>query len=171
MNTISNTNPSFKGIIVITFVAISTFLIFMLSFDYFDNYKIISHKSRIEKIKVKIDSLVISSTRSGKSSSSTSTNYFYNGGLFLAVQDTKGFLLKYENPTEKIYDYMSHHNDSLNLWVLNKVAVKFANDKEKQIDVSIEIENNKRIIFYFLFYIISLVIVKLNFKKQRNYSG
>ena len=80
------------------------------------------------------------------------------------------FLLKYENPTEKIYDYMSHHNDSLNLWVLNKVAVKFANDKEKQIDVSIEIENNKRIIFYFLFYIISLVIVKLNFKKQRKVS-
>ena len=65
---------------------------------------------------------------------------------------------------------MSHHNDSLNLWVLNKVAVKFANDKEKQIDVSIEIENNKRIIFYFLFYIISLVIVKLNFKKQRKVS-
>ena len=167
MNTISNSSSSIKGIIVITFVVISTFLIFLLSFEYFDNYKIISHKSQIQKIKVKIDSLEISATRSGKSSSSaSSTNYFFNDGSLLSVKNTKGFLLKYEDPTEKIHAFMSQHNDSLNLWILNKVAVKFANEKETEIDVSIEVENNKRITIYYIFYIISLVTIKLKRKKK-----
>lgn len=167
MSSINNfSSSSIKAIIAIIFVILSTFLIFLFSFEYYFNYKIISHKSEIKKIKVKIDSLEVSSTRSGKSSSSTSsTNYYFNEGLFLEVQNTKGFLLKYENPTEKIHDFMSRHNDSINLWVLNKVAVKFAHEKEKEIDVSMEIENNKRIMFYFFFYIISLVIMKLKFKR------
>lgn len=167
MSITNNFSLSIGEIIKLTYVIISTFLILLLSFEYFDNYKIISHKNQTEKIKVKIDSLGTSFTRSGKSSSSTSsTNYYFNGGLFLEIQNTKGFLLKYEDPTEKIEEFMSHHKDSLNLWVFNKVAVKFADEKEKEIDVSMEVENNKRIIFYFLSYIVSLLIIKLKILKK-----
>ncbi|WP_264529058.1 hypothetical protein [Flavobacterium sp. N502540] len=164
MSTTNSFSDSFKGIILLAFISFSTFFIFLVSFEFYDNYKILWHKSEMKKIKVKIDSLEVSSTRSGKSSSSSiSRNYYFNKGVIFPVPETKGFLLKYENPTEQINDYMQHHNDSLNLWVLEKTPIKYANENEKDIDVSLEKSNNRMIIFYFVLYIISMLIIKFKF--------
>lgn len=164
MSTQNNFSTSFKGIFLLAYLGFSTFLILLLSFEYYDNYKIISNKNQMEKIDVKIDSVNVSTTRSGKSSSTTSSvNYYYNKGLFFEAQINKGILVKYDNPIGKIESYMSHHNDSLKLWVLDKKAVKFANKNEKIIDVSEEIKNNWIISVYFLIYIISLLIIKFKF--------
>jgi hypothetical protein len=164
MSTTNSFSASFKGIILLAFISFSTFFILLISFEFYDNCKILSHKNEIKKIKVKIDSLDVSSTRSGKSSSSSiSRNYYYNKGLIFQVPETKGFLLKYESPTEQINDYMQHHKDSLNLWVLEKTPIKYANENEKEIDVSLEKSNNRMIIFYFVLYIVSMLIVKFKF--------
>ncbi|OMQ09285.1 hypothetical protein [[Flexibacter] sp. ATCC 35103] len=164
MSTTNSFSESFKGIIILAFISFSTFFIFLISFEFYDNCKIIYNQSDITKIKVKIDSLQISSNRTGKSSSnSSSRNYYFNKGLIFQVPETKGFLLKYENPTEQINDYMQKHKDSLNLWVLNKKAVKYAYDDEKEINVSLEESNNRMIIFYFILYIISMLIIKFKF--------
>jgi len=71
--------------------------------------------------------------------------------------------MKYLNFTELINDYMQHHNDSLNLWILDKTPIKYANEYEKVIDVSMEKSNNTRIIIYFIIYIVSMLIIKLKF--------
>nr|WP_294931174.1 hypothetical protein [uncultured Flavobacterium sp.] len=164
MSTTNSFSTSFKGIILLAFISFSTFFILLISFEFYDNCKILSYKSEIKKIKVKIDSLEVSSTRSGKSSSSSiSRKYYYNKGLIFQVPETKGFLLEYENPTEQINEYMQHHKDSLNLWVLEKTPIKYANEKEKEIDVSLEKSNNMIIIFYFILYIISMLIIKFKF--------
>lgn len=164
MNTANNSSTSFGGIILLVFISFSTFFIFLISFEFYDNCKVLFYKNDIKKIKVKIDSSEVSSTRSGKSSSSSTTmNYYFNKGSIFQVSDNKGIMLKNENPTELINDYMQHHNDSLNLWILDKTPIKYANEYEKEIDVSMEKSNNMRIIIYFIIYIVSMLIIKLKF--------
>ncbi|MBS7233040.1 hypothetical protein KHA90_18620 [Flavobacterium psychroterrae] len=159
-----STTNSFKGIILLAFICFSTFFILLISFEFYDNYKIISHRTKIKKIKVKIDSSQTLTTRSGKSSSSSSTiNYYFKKGLILSVPETKGFLLEYENPTQEINDYMQNNKDSLNLWILDNKAIKYAYDNEKEINVTLEESNNKMIIFYYVLYIISMLIIKFKF--------
>lgn len=168
MNTTSNSKPSFGTIIILTWIAISTFAIFLFAFGFWDNYTFIKYKNQFEKIKVKIDSSKVFTTRSGKSSStSSSTCFYFNKGCFLSVKETKGILLNYNDPTEDIYNFMSNHRDSINLWYLNKDMMKYAYENQRKIDVSEEEGNNKRIVIYFLIYIISiLLIIKLKTKKS-----
>lgn len=166
MASTNNSEYSIRTILIIAFIFMYSFMILIMSINWLDNYKIIKHKSEFKKIKVKIDSSTVFSNSSGKSSGGApTTSYYFNKGSSLKIKDTKEVLLKYENPTEKIQDFMSNHNDSLYVWILKKEVVKFANENEKRIDVSEEVENNKRIIIYFsIWVIVILLAIKLKSK-------
>jgi hypothetical protein len=151
---------SFLIILVLTLFSISTLMMFFFIFEFSDNYKIIKHKNEFKKIKVKIDSSVVSYSRSGRnSSSSSSTSYYFNKGSYFNVQDTKGILFNYNSPIYEIEDYRTKHSDSLNVWYFNTKIVKFASENQVKIDVSEEVENNKRVTIYFLIYVVFVLIV------------
>ncbi|MEA9412247.1 hypothetical protein [Flavobacterium sp. PL02] len=166
MKSEENSKPSFLAIAIMALFSVSTLMMFLFIFDFSNNYKIIKHENEFKKLKVKIDSSVISNTRSGRSSStSSSTFYYFNKGSYLSVQDTKGILFDYNSSNEYINEYMTNHMDSLNVWYLNKVTVKYAPEDQTIIDVSEEIETNQKIAFYFLIYIV-FVFFTIKFKNR-----
>ncbi|CAD0006690.1 hypothetical protein [Flavobacterium chungangense] len=93
-----NTKSSILSLLLIGLLLFSTFMTFLFIFEFTDNYKIIKHEKQFKKIKVKIDSTKISSSRSGKSSStSTSTTFYFNKGSILTNQDRKGIILNHQS--------------------------------------------------------------------------
>ncbi|MBF7089940.1 hypothetical protein IUY40_00045 [Flavobacterium sp. ALJ2] len=171
MKSKNSSNPTIIALIIISLISVSTFMMFMFIFEFSNNYKIIKLQNQFKKIKVKIDSSEVSYTRSAKSSSSTTTYYYYfNNECTMGIQDAKGILFSHKNLNPDINEYMSNHMDSLNVWYLNKNTVKYAYENQKKIDVSEEVENNKRVIFYFLIYIISLLLT-IKFKSKISWTN
>jgi hypothetical protein len=58
----------------------------------------------------------------------------------------------------------------LNIWYLNKNTMKYAYENQKTIDISEEIENNIRVLIYFLIYIASLLLI-IKFKSKISWSN
>jgi hypothetical protein len=171
MKSKNSSNPTIIALLIISLISVSTFMMFMFIFEFSDNYKIIKHKNQFKKIKVKIDSTEASYTRSGKSSSSSLVTYYYfNNKCYMGVQDTKGILFSYKDQSPNINEYMSNHMDSLNIWYLNKDIMKYAFENQKEVDVSEEVENNKRVIIYFLIYVISLLLI-IKFKSKISWTN
>jgi uncharacterized membrane protein len=166
MKSEENSKASFLVIFILTLLSISSLMMFLFIFEFWGNYKVIKHENEFKKIKVKIDSSKTSTSRSGKSSSSSSsTTYYFNKGAFLMTQDTKGILLNYTSYGYEINEYISEHKDSLNIWYLDDKTAKFAYEDQRKIDISEELENNKRVSIYFLLYVIFTLIV-IKFRNQ-----
>lgn len=171
MKSHTNSNPTIIAVILISVLLISTFMMFLFIIEFCNNYSIIKNQNEFSKTKVKIDSSEVSYSRSGKSSSSSYTTYYYfNKGHYISTQDTKGILFKYKDISSDIEEYMATHRDTINIWYLNSKTAKYAYENQKKIDTSEETENNKRVIIFSLIYIIYLLLL-IKYKSKISWSN
>ncbi|MFD1604978.1 hypothetical protein ACFSJW_00130 [Flavobacterium artemisiae] len=151
-----NDGKSFLSVLLLAILGFSSFTAILFIIEFSDNYKVIKNEKEFTKIKVKIDSTKISSTRSGKSSSSLkSTNHYFNNGN----------VLNHESHESEISEYMAKHNDSLYIWYLDNKTSRFAYEDQKNINVSQEIERNNKLKIYIAICIIPIVLF-LRFRKK-----
>jgi hypothetical protein len=161
-----NTKTSIASVLLIALIGFSSFMVLIFILEFADNYKIITNENQFKKMKVKIDSTNTSSTRSGKSSaSSTSTTFYFKKGHLLSTSESKGIILNKTSYQQEINEYMSDHQDSLNIWYLDNNTAKFAYEDQKKIDISEEVKNNNNLKIFFLIYILLLSLF-LKFKNK-----
>jgi|GEM_PF-3103766 len=161
-----NTKTSIASVLLIALIGFSSFMVLIFILEFADNCKIITNEKQFKKIKVKIDSTKTSSTRSGKSSaSSTSTTFYFKKGHLLSTSKSEGIILNKTSYQQEINEYMSNHQDSLNIWYLDNNTAKFAYDGQKKIDISEEVKNNNNLKIFFLIYILLLSLF-LKFKSK-----
>lgn len=161
-----NTKTSIASVLLIALIGFSSFMVLIFILEFADNYKIITNENQFKKMKVKIDSTNTSSTRSGKSSaSSTSTTFYFKKGHLLSPSESKGIILNKTSYQKEINEYMSDHQDSLNIWYLDNNTAKFAYEDQKKIDISEEVKNNNNLKIFFLIYILLLSLF-LKFKNK-----